>query len=265
MEKQKKSNNRTPWFKFLLICAVLAGITGLGTLIILRSSASCSNIFEQTAPKLQANLKAIKISGTLVIGQEQIQVLSESSQKIGLHLKTCCSVLEGGKLDPDQFQTCIDKATAYDKKIASIAQQITEAVEAKEKGANNELQNKIKEIKQEIRETTSDAEKIDAQTKQIIALQSEPAEEKPSRSTNRDELPSVKGGYASIKLVVSEYGGEGIRYDILVNKVPLGIYESNKTIVLDRFLKPGSHNIVSWKFERENYGPHLSFEVKYSY
>ncbi len=100
---------------------------------------------------------------------------------MGLHLKTCCKVLDRGKLDATQFEQCIDKASAYEKQIALVAQQVTEAAEAKEKGTAEVLTEKIAGINQAIQTATSDAENFSRQVAQIkppVPVKGDSSEEK---------------------------------------------------------------------------------------
>ena len=150
----KKSNFISS--KTLLIGIALFGLIGLAVLLLWRSP--CDDIFAQTAPELKVNLKFIENEGSVAVSRETIQELSESAQKVGLHLKTCCSVLERGKVDPEQFQQCIDTASAYDRKIALVAHQVKEVTEAKEMGAKQISQEKIESIKQAIQTATAEAE-----------------------------------------------------------------------------------------------------------
>lgn len=150
----------------LLIGVAIAGLLALSILIILWPRGSCEGIFRQTAPKLEAQLEIIKQKGTLAVSQEQIQVLSEGAQKVGLHLKTCCSVLDGGKLDPQQFQQCIDKASVYDRQIALIAQEVTEVTEAKGKGAAPS-QEQLNSIDKAIKSAANNAESFARHVAQI--------------------------------------------------------------------------------------------------
>ena len=90
-----------------LLGIVVVGIVVVGGLVVLRPHSGCDAVFEQTAPRLQADLEIIRNKGALAVGQEKIQELTESAQKVGMHLKTCCTVLQGGRLDPAQFQQCV--------------------------------------------------------------------------------------------------------------------------------------------------------------
>ncbi len=146
MTVPEKSNSISSRQKLPLISISVAGLVVVIILIIFWPCSSCAGIFKQTAPSLETHLEIIKNRGAFVIGHEQIQELPESAQKVGLHLKTCCSVLDGGKLNPTQFQQCIEIASAYDQQIALVAQQVTDVTEAMEKGDNDLLQDKTSQI-----------------------------------------------------------------------------------------------------------------------
>ncbi len=127
MSESAEKTQITVKYRALLLGGVVIGIAIVATLVVLRPQSECEGIFEQTAPRLEANLEIIRSKGMLAVGQEKIQELAESAQKVGLHLKTCCSVLAGGKLNPSQFQQCIDKASGYEQQVAKVAQQIDAA------------------------------------------------------------------------------------------------------------------------------------------
>lgn len=145
-------------FKPLLLGVALLGLIAVSVLVLWPSP--CDGIFEQTAPKLNVNLKIIENEGAFAVSREKIQELSESAQKVGLHLKTCCSVLEGGKLDPRQFQQCIDKASNYEAQVAHVAQQVTEASKAKNAGDTNTVKAKIAQINQTVETATNNAKTL---------------------------------------------------------------------------------------------------------
>ncbi len=179
-EKHAISSGR----KSLLIGLVLAALIGLGVLVILMPwlRNSCESIFEQTAPKMKVHLEIIKNTGVMEISQEKIQELSESAQKVGMHLKTCCNVLEHGKLSPGQFQQCIDTASAYDRKIAFVAQQMTEVAEARERGLTDVLKEKIATVDQAIESAKNLSETFESQVEAIP----EPC---PSVNKTADKVP----------------------------------------------------------------------------
>jgi hypothetical protein len=76
--------------------------------------SKCDSIFEQTADRLRGNLEFINIKGGLALGREKVQELTEGSQKVALHLKTCCIAQQAGSINADQFQLCISGAKDYE-------------------------------------------------------------------------------------------------------------------------------------------------------
>jgi hypothetical protein len=94
--------------------------------------SKCDSIFEQTADRLRGNLEVIKIKGELVLGREKVQELTEGSQKVALHLKTCCIAQQAGNMNADQFQVCVTGAKDYETKIVQVATNIKEVKAAEE-------------------------------------------------------------------------------------------------------------------------------------
>lgn len=223
MSFQKKSNPVSSRSKLHLIGIGIgvAGLVGVSVLVILWPRDSCGGIFEQTAPRLEAHLEIIKNKGSFAVSHEKIQELSESAQKVGLHLKTCCSVLERGKLDPEQFQQCIDTASTYDRHIALVAQQVEEAAEAKEMGAEEVSQVKIGSINQAIQTAMAEAESFGRQVVQV----------KPC-----PQLPEETAGSPSIQ-VSSQIAG------VSAELVEFSRFENTITLKL-RFVNTGKKNRV---------------------
>jgi hypothetical protein len=94
--------------------------------------SKCDSIFEQTADRLRGNLEFINIKGGLVLGREKVQELAEGSQKVALHLKTCCIAQRTGALNADQFQVCMNGAKDYETKVVQVVTNIKEANAAEE-------------------------------------------------------------------------------------------------------------------------------------
>jgi hypothetical protein len=94
--------------------------------------SKCDSIFEQTADHVQANLEFIKIKGELALGREKVHELTEASQKVALHLKSCCIAQQAGILNAEQFQVCTSGAKDYQNQIIQVATNIKEANAAEE-------------------------------------------------------------------------------------------------------------------------------------
>ena len=112
---ESKSSLGFSRYKGLVIGLALIGIIGLGVLVIVKPGRSCDGIFEQTAPRLESSIELIKSKGAFALRREKIQELAEGAQKVGLHLKTCCLVLDGGKVNSGEFQQCILQAKCLRK------------------------------------------------------------------------------------------------------------------------------------------------------
>jgi len=115
--------------------------------------SKCDSIFEQTADRLSGNLKFINITGELALGRETVQKLTEGSQKVALHLKTCCIAERTGTLNADQFQVCMNGAKDYETKVTQVVTNIKEAKAAEEQ-QNPEL---AREKTEQARKTANEA------------------------------------------------------------------------------------------------------------
>ena len=90
--------------------------------------APCESIFQQTSVGLKTSIKFLKTEGELQIGREQLTDLDERAQMAALNLKTCCTVLDAGRLDPEQFLQCKGKVRAYESRIGDIVDLVRTAV-----------------------------------------------------------------------------------------------------------------------------------------
>ena len=92
----------------------------------------CDSIFEQTADRVQAELEFIKVKGGVTLGAQKVQELTDSSQKVGLHLKSCCIAQQARALNAEQFQVCMGGAKDYQTQILQVATNVKEATAAEE-------------------------------------------------------------------------------------------------------------------------------------
>jgi hypothetical protein len=118
--------------------------------------ASCDSIFEQTAPRLESKLEILKSQAKLVIGPEQVQALTDSSQKVGLHLKACCIFQMNGHMSAVALQSCIDGAKNYETRIAQVTDLVGQAQAAREQGKTQLENERVAQAKQAT-EAASDA------------------------------------------------------------------------------------------------------------
>jgi len=150
--------------------------------------SKCDSIFEQTMDQLRGNFEIIKTKGELVLGREKVQELTEGSQKVALHLKTCCIVQEGGAMNADQLQSCMNGARDYETKVVQVTTIIKEAQVAMEQGNTQLAQQKTDQARQAASGAASTEKGLGKTAESLRAISAAgptPAESPPK---------SVKGG-----------------------------------------------------------------------
>ena len=90
----------------------------------------CEAIFRQASLGLSTKIGFLRAEGEIAIGREPLVELTERAQMTALNLKTCCTVLDAGRLDAEQFLQCKAKARAYEAKLGEIVAVVGNAEEA---------------------------------------------------------------------------------------------------------------------------------------
>ena len=134
--------------------------------------SKCDSIFEQTADRLSGNLKFINITGELVLGRERVQELTEGSQKVALHLKTCCIAQRAGTLNADQFQVCMNGAKNYETKVVQVVINVKEAKAAEEQQKPELAKEKTEQARQAANEAINTGKTLAKTTDSLAAAPS---------------------------------------------------------------------------------------------
>lgn len=127
----KKKRNRL--LKMFVPLAGVTGALGLFALIffgydVAKGKVSpCDSIFQDSSVGMSTKIKFLKAEGELKLGREKVAELSERAQMAALGLKTCCVVLDAGRIDPEQFLTCKAKARAYDTQVSNVVAKVQAA------------------------------------------------------------------------------------------------------------------------------------------
>jgi hypothetical protein len=113
--------------------AVIAGVVAIVLIFLGYDLAKgrlspCDAIFEESAVGLSTRIRFLKTEAELQLGKDALTELDERAQMTALNLKTCCTVLDAGRLDPEQFLQCKAKARAYDASVEDIAALVRSAV-----------------------------------------------------------------------------------------------------------------------------------------
>jgi hypothetical protein len=157
----------------LIIVAATAVLLAIIYFVSQRPGHSkCDGIFEQTTDRLRANLDFINIKGGLDLGRETVQKLTEGSQKVALHLKTCCIAERAGTLNADQFQVCLNGAKEYETKVVQIVTNIKEAKAAEEQQKPEVAREKTEQARKAAGEAISSEKNMTKTTNSLAATAS---------------------------------------------------------------------------------------------
>jgi len=132
-----------------LVVAVVAGV--LAYLLLKPAVNPCETIFQQTSLKLGSKLSLIRSKGPEIsIEEQKIQDLTERSQMVALNLKTCCIVLQGGRLGAGDFLKCKQDAATFEAQVETVASAVEDAHAARQRGAVDGAQERLGQIQQEL-------------------------------------------------------------------------------------------------------------------
>jgi len=150
--------------------------------------SKCDSIFEQTADRVQANLEFIKVKGELALGREKVQDLTEASQKVALHLKSCCIAQQARVLNGEQFQVCMSGAKDYQTQIIQVATNVKEAAAA-EKQQKPELAKQKTDAAKEAASKVTDTEKsLSKLTEKFPPVPVKDAEQEPNNTVQQANI-----------------------------------------------------------------------------
>ena len=194
----------------------------------------CDGIFEQTSTRLGGNIEFIKTKGELFVGREKVQELAEGSQKVALHLKTCCIAQRSGIMTPEQFQGCINGAKDYENRILQVSTILGEAQTAKDQGNQQLVEQKAAQAREAVSATNDTVSRL-------------------SKTASSISLPAKPGGPAVEKhsLNLTDYAGTVVT--ISVNSVWVGQWDANSgTIPLESVVHGKNELMVELQGQPKN-------------
>jgi hypothetical protein len=208
--------------KPLAIVAVAGVVLVIAYFIYDRMRPQCDSIFEQTATKLGGNLEFIKTKGELFVGREKVQELAEGSQKVALHLKTCCVAQQSGIMSPEQFQGCMNGAKDYESKFLQVTTIISEAQAAKDQGNLQLVEQKTalaREAVSAVSNTVSELGKVAATI--APAPKPEPSPRQPSGSLATEKHTLNVNNWAGTPVTIRVNGTWVGQWDTHSGTIPL--------------------------------------------
>lgn len=188
--------------------AVAAGALAAGGNFLAGCSRnSCGSIFEQTAPQLGAKLELIKNKGEVFIGKQKINELTERTQMMALNLKTCCIVLDGGKLSGDEFLKCKDSVASFERDVERISQSVDEAEQAKQSNQADVVAAKISELDQLLAQARNASDGLRTRVENLQAPATQPRQSERSAVGGQEQEPNNDAFQANVVRTGAAYTG----------------------------------------------------------
>src|SRR5436305_2080795 len=128
-----------------VIVAILTGAVVLvvfGYFLYDRALPVCAGVSEEVSASLRADLDLIGKKGTILLGKQKIEDLSDESKRYVANLKACCIVLQGGQLNAGQFLQCKNDVAQHETRVTQIASVINEAQAAQARGQTEAVKQK---------------------------------------------------------------------------------------------------------------------------
>ena len=204
---------------------VIAATVVLLTLLwlVFHHRSKCDSIFEQTTDRVRADLEFIKIKGEVAFGAEKIQELTDSSQKVALHLKSCCIAQEAKALNAEQFQTCVSRAKDYQTQIIQVATNVKEAAAAQEQQKPELAKQKIDAAKEAASKVNNTEKSLSKLSETFPPVHVKDAEQEPNNTVqqaNIGEMGTTISGEINpandVDFFQFQYGDAKKRRDIVV-------------------------------------------------
>ena len=117
----------------LIVVALTIVVLAIAYLIY-DSRARCDSLFAQTATRLGGKLAAGKTSIEFAMGRDGVQKVADDNQKVALHLESCCLAQQLRHMSAGRYQSCVNGAKEYERRIIQIVDASREAKAAQDQG-----------------------------------------------------------------------------------------------------------------------------------
>ena len=114
---------------------------------LVRTSLSpCESIYQQAAVSLKTKIKFVEAEGEVHVGKDKVDELSERAQMTALNLKACCTVLDAGRLDPEQFLQCKGSTRQYQADLDRVVTLVKQVVAAEAEQLGDKVEQTAREL-----------------------------------------------------------------------------------------------------------------------
>ncbi len=186
---QNNSQRQGHWYQWLgnklrsfghLTKRTVVSLTGMAVLIVLGYFgydlmkdvvSPCETIYEQTATRLGTKVEFLQAKGEIHIGKKQLQILPQAAQVTALNLKTCCIVLDEGKLDAEQFLQCRTAAQNYESAIDLGVKKVEEIAKLQRSNETEAYTRAVKEFSKTLENADKASTSFGQQISNIVASQ----------------------------------------------------------------------------------------------
>lgn len=101
---------------------------------LFNQKSPCEKVFQQTTVQLTSSLKVLQQTGSISIGEQKIQDLTEAAQVVALNLKTCCIMNMSHQITSEQFLKCQQVGDQYKQQVDDLSKNVDKAGQAKKTG-----------------------------------------------------------------------------------------------------------------------------------
>lgn len=106
----------------ITVALLLFAVVYLGYDLVKGKVSPCESIFQQASAGLTTKIEFLKAKGEIKLGAAKVAELSDRAQVAALSLKTCCTVLDAGRINPEQFLECKAKTRTYDERVEDVVE-----------------------------------------------------------------------------------------------------------------------------------------------
>lgn len=182
-QKKKKFDN--PLYSLGVVGSALAVpvVAYFAFDLVTAELSPCETIFRESSVGLTTKISFLQSEGEVQIGRQKLRDLSDRATAVALNLKTCCTVLDAGKIDQEQFLQCKSNSRGYDARIDELVKLVRTAVAEKPKAdmivtgstgvmaAAAAMSPEIKNVQSRIAAKVKEAEQVSKQfNKQVVQV-----------------------------------------------------------------------------------------------
>ena len=129
----------------------------------------CDTIFEQTATRLGTKVEFLQAKGEIHVGKEQLQNLPQAAQLVALNLKTCCIVLDEGKVDAEQFLQCRTAAQNYESNLDSAVEKVEEVAKLQHSNETEAYTRSVRQLRESLERVTEVSSSLGQESNRTVA------------------------------------------------------------------------------------------------